>query len=88
MVNQAVTTGKPMLNKLGKTITSKLGGKPSTPGTPQHLQNYQSYQSHQGQQNQNQSYQPQSQTFNPHLQQPQQQALQGSTAHALVFCDY
>jgi hypothetical protein len=85
MMNQAVTTGKPMLNKLGKTITSKLGGKPSTPGTPQHLQSYQSYQSHQGQQNQNQSYQPQSQTFNPHLQQPQQpqqQALQGSTAHA------
>jgi hypothetical protein len=75
-----------MLNKLGKTITSKLGGKPSTPGTPQHLQNYQNYQSHQGQQHQPQIYQPQSQTFNPHLQQPQQQPQQqtpqGSSTHA------
>ncbi|KAF1940058.1 hypothetical protein EJ02DRAFT_456331 [Clathrospora elynae] len=69
-IEQAVTTGKPMLNKLGKTISSKLGNKPP-PGPPQHLQSYQNYQNHQGQQNQHQGYQQQpSQTFSP---QPQQQ---------------
>lgn len=70
-LEQAVTTGKPMLNKLGKTISSKLGNKPSA-GPPQHLQSYQSYQSHHGQQNQTQSYQqPQGQAFSPQSQ-PQQ----------------
>ena len=69
-LEQAVTTGKPMLNKLGKTISSKLGNKPSG-GPPQHLQSYQSYQTHFGQQGQNQPYQqPQGQAFSP---QPQQQ---------------
>ncbi|KAI4636962.1 hypothetical protein J4E93_010752 [Alternaria ventricosa] len=69
-LEQAVTTGKPMLNKLGKTISSKLGNKPSG-GPPQHLQSYQSYQTHFGQQSQNQPYQqPQGQAFSP---QPQQQ---------------
>lgn len=74
MMNQAVTTGKPMLNKLSKTISSKLGSKPSTVGAPQHLQSYQNYQQHYGQQAQAQTQtQPQSQTFNPHAQQTQQQ---------------
>ncbi|KAL1797976.1 hypothetical protein ACET3X_004582 [Alternaria dauci] len=72
---QAVTTGKPMLNKLGKTISSKLGNKPSA-GPPQHLQNYHNYQNHYGQQNQNQnqnqSYpQPQGQGFTPQSQSQQ-----------------
>jgi hypothetical protein len=70
-LEQAVTTGKPMLNKLGKTISSKLGNKPP-PGPPQHLQSYQSYQTHQGQQVQTQGYpQPQTQTFSSHTQQQQ-----------------
>jgi hypothetical protein len=75
MMNQAVTTSKPMLDKLSKTISSKLGNKPSTTGTPQHLQNYQNYQQHYNQQAQPQTQpQPQSHTFNPHAQQtPQQQ---------------
>ncbi|KAH7083716.1 hypothetical protein FB567DRAFT_529772 [Paraphoma chrysanthemicola] len=66
MMNQAVTTGKPMLNKLGKTISSKLGGKPPAGGPPQHLQSYQNYQDHNQppvfqQQSQNQNYSPQAQ---------------------------
>jgi hypothetical protein len=74
MMNQAVTTGKPMLNKLGKTISSKLAGKPVA-GPPQHLQSYQNYQQHhgqgQGQQTQPQGFQQQQgQTYSP---QPQQQ---------------
>ncbi|KAI4683933.1 uncharacterized protein J4E84_006773 [Alternaria hordeiaustralica] len=70
-LEQAVTTGKPMLNKLGKTISSKLGNKPSG-GPPQHLQSYQSYQTHFGQQGQNQPYQhPQGQAFSPQSQQQQ-----------------
>ncbi|KAG9191330.1 hypothetical protein G6011_09418 [Alternaria panax] len=59
-LDQAVTTGKPMLNKLGKTISSKLGNKPSG-GPPQHLQSYQNYQSHYGQQQQGQAFSPQPQ---------------------------
>ncbi|KAI4954033.1 hypothetical protein J4E91_001742 [Alternaria rosae] len=70
-LEQAVTTGKPMLNKLGKTISSKLGNKPSG-GPPQHLQSYQSYQTHFGQQSQTQSYQQsQGQAFSPQSQQQQ-----------------
>jgi hypothetical protein len=77
MVNQAVTTGKPMLNKLSKTISSKLAGKPAA-GPPQHLQSYQNYQQHHGQgQGQGQQSQPhglqqqyQGQSYSP---QPQQQ---------------
>lgn len=72
MMNQAVTTSKPMLNKLSKTISSKLGNKPSTPGTPQHLQSYQNYQQHYGQQTQPLG-QPQSHTYNPQAQQSQHQ---------------
>ncbi|KAH3913007.1 hypothetical protein HBH56_110580 [Parastagonospora nodorum] len=82
---QAVTTGKPMLDKLGKSISSKLGGKTAASGPPQHLQSYQNYQqAHgqgqnqgqgqgQGQYNQPQGYQQQqyqAQTYSP---QPQQQ---------------
>jgi hypothetical protein len=67
-LEQAVTTGKPMLNKLGKTISSKLGNKPPL-GPPQHQQ---SYQGHQSQQGQTQGYpQPQSQPFTPQAQQQQ-----------------
>ena len=70
-LEQAVTTGKPMLNKLGKTISSKLGNKPPG-GPPQHLQSYHNYQSHYGQQNQTQSYQqPQGQAFSPQSQSQQ-----------------
>jgi hypothetical protein len=85
-LEQAVTTGKPMLNKLGKTISSKLGNKPSG-GPPQHLQSYQSYQTHYGQQNQTQPYpQPQSQAFSPHSQsqqwaQPQHPPPQAPSAY-------
>ncbi|KAF2997153.1 hypothetical protein E8E13_005330 [Curvularia kusanoi] len=68
MMNQAVTTGKPMLNKLSKTISSKLGNKPATTGTPQHLQSYSNYQQHHGQQVQSPTP-PQSYTFNPQTQQ-------------------
>ncbi|CAI6341252.1 unnamed protein product [Periconia digitata] len=75
--NQAVTQGKPMLNKLGKSISSKLGNKPTSPTTPQHLQNYQTYQQsqqHNQQSNQQQyppqPYQAQGQYSNP---QPEQQ---------------
>lgn len=75
MMNQAVTTSKPMLNKLSKTISSKLGNKPSTAGTPQHLQSYQNYQQHYGQQTQSHA-QSQSHTFNPQVQQTQQQQQQ------------
>ncbi|KAF2632896.1 hypothetical protein BU25DRAFT_85423 [Macroventuria anomochaeta] len=71
MMNQAVTTSKPMLNKLSKTISSKLGNKPTTSGNPQHMQSYQNYQQHYGQQTQVHS-QPQSHTFNPQAQQTQQ----------------
>ncbi len=70
-LEQAVDTGKPMLNKLGKAISSKLGNKPSG-GPSQHLQSYQNYQSHYGQQNPTQSYQqPHGQAFSPQSQ-PQQ----------------
>lgn len=71
MMNQAVTTGKPMLNKLSKTISSKLGNKQSTSGTPQYSQNYQNYQQQYSQQAQVPSQQ-QSHTFNPQPQQAQQ----------------
>jgi hypothetical protein len=70
MMNQAVTTGKPMLNKLSKTISSKLGSKPSA-GPPQHLQSYQNYQDHQGQQSQQSQGYQQQQTYSPP---PQQQS--------------
>jgi hypothetical protein len=81
MMNQAVTTSKPMLNKLSKTISSKLGNKPSATGTPQHLQSYQNYQQHHDQHTRPQT-QPQSHTFNPHAQQtPQQQQPQISNAY-------
>ncbi|KAF2205695.1 hypothetical protein GQ43DRAFT_467959 [Delitschia confertaspora ATCC 74209] len=70
ILDQAVTTGKPFLNKLGKTISSKVGGKHSAQPTPQHLESYQQYQGHQQQQQQH----PQSPQYpaqaNP--QQPQQ----------------
>jgi hypothetical protein len=80
-MNQAVTTSKPMLNKLSKTISSKLGNKPSTTGTPQHMQSYQNYQQHYGQHTQPQT-QPQSHTFIPHAQPiPQQQQPQMSSAY-------
>ena len=72
MMNQAVTTSKPMLNKLSKTISSRLGNKPTTPETPQHLQSYQNYQQHYGQQTQAQG-QPQSQIYSPQVQQTHQQ---------------
>ncbi|KAF1834712.1 hypothetical protein BDW02DRAFT_325033 [Decorospora gaudefroyi] len=74
-LEQAVTTGKPMLNKLGKTISSKLGNKPAG-GPPQHLQSYQNYQNHQGQQPQSPVYQHQpgpSYSPQPQPQPPQQQ---------------
>ncbi|KAF2678549.1 hypothetical protein K458DRAFT_394826 [Lentithecium fluviatile CBS 122367] len=65
--NQAMTTGKPMLNKLGKTISSRLGSKPSGHGAPQHLESYQNYQQHQQQAHppsyQNQQYNPQQSPF-------------------------
>lgn len=80
MMNQAVTTSKPMLNKLSKTISSKLGTKPSAAGMPQHLQSYQNYPQHYGQQMQPPT-QAQSQTFNPHAQQSQQQS-QAPNAYA------
>jgi len=54
-MNQAVTTGKPMMKKLIKTMSSKLGSKPSTVGAPQHHQSYQNYQQHYGQQAQAQT---------------------------------
>ncbi|RMZ71361.1 BDH1-stereospecific (2R 3R)-23-butanediol dehydrogenase [Pyrenophora seminiperda CCB06] len=64
-LEQAVTTGKPMLNKLGNAISSKLGNKPS-PGSPRPPQNYHNYQNQYGQQNQAHTYQqPQGQTFSP-----------------------
>ncbi|KAF2652194.1 hypothetical protein K491DRAFT_719119 [Lophiostoma macrostomum CBS 122681] len=80
MLNQAVTTGKPMLNKLGKTLNSKLGSKSHAPTTPQHLQSYQNYQDHQQQHNQ-QHNQAQGQSFSPQPQwsQPAQQQQQQST---------
>ncbi|KAL5119943.1 hypothetical protein ACEQ8H_002041 [Pleosporales sp. CAS-2024a] len=62
-VMQAVSTSKPMLDKLGKTISSKLAGKQGLGGPPQHLQSYQNYQQHQGQAR----YAPP-----PHFQQPYQ----------------
>jgi hypothetical protein len=71
MMNQAVTTGKPMLNKLSKTISSKLGNKPA-PGPPQHLQSYQNYQTHQGQQNAPQGAQQQQQQWQQSQQPPPQ----------------
>lgn len=79
MFNQAVTTGKPMLNKLGKTISSKLGSKPHAPSTPQHLESYQNYQQHQQQQNplQAQSFSPQPQQ--QQWQQPNQQSQPQNT---------
>jgi len=65
-LEQAVTTGKPMLNKLGNAISSKLGNKPTPGPPPQHLQNYHSHQNQYGQQNQAQTYQqPQGQSFSP-----------------------
>ncbi|KZM26523.1 hypothetical protein ST47_g2308 [Ascochyta rabiei] len=72
MMNQAVTTGKPMLNKLSKTISSKLGSKQSTPATPQHLQSYQNYQQQYAQQAQTYGQQ-QSHVLNPQIQHAQQQ---------------
>ncbi|KAF2731146.1 hypothetical protein EJ04DRAFT_16593 [Polyplosphaeria fusca] len=86
MLDQAVTTGKPMLNKLGKTISSKLGGKQSAPGTPQHLESYQNYQQHHQQQNQQQNQyqsaqQPPQQPFSPQPQQQQQQWQQPQNAY-------
>lgn len=72
MMNQAVTTSKPMLNKLSKTISSKLGNKAPSTATPQHLQSYHNYQQHQGQQPQPPA-QPQSHTFNPQAHQTLQQ---------------
>ncbi|EUC40165.1 hypothetical protein COCMIDRAFT_109497 [Bipolaris oryzae ATCC 44560] len=66
MMSQAVSTGKPMVDKLGQTLSSKLGNKPA-PGPPQHLQSYQNYQSHQNPQGQGHGYQQQQ------WQQPQQQ---------------
>ena len=56
MVNQHLTNGKPMLNKLGKSMSSLLGN--SKP--PVHVvQSAQSYQSHHGQQQQQQQGQGQ-----------------------------
>ncbi|XP_014562220.1 hypothetical protein COCVIDRAFT_33103 [Bipolaris victoriae FI3] len=73
MMSQAVSTGKPMVDKLGQTLSSKLGNKPA-PGPPQHLQSYQNYQSHQNPPGQGHGYQqPQAQTYSP---QPQQQQWQ------------
>ncbi|KAF2126593.1 hypothetical protein P153DRAFT_433715 [Dothidotthia symphoricarpi CBS 119687] len=72
MMNQAVTTGKPMFDKLSKTITSKLGNKPST-GLAQHQQSYPNYQNQLAQPSQNPGYQQQGQAFSP---QPQQQPWQ------------
>ncbi|KAJ4356759.1 uncharacterized protein N0V89_004795 [Didymosphaeria variabile] len=78
--NQAVTQGKPMLDKLGKSISSKLGNKHSKPvynphATPQgSYQNYQQNQQHsqphvqQYQQAQPQSYPNQGQQFTPGAQ--------------------
>ncbi|KAF2112859.1 hypothetical protein BDV96DRAFT_601682 [Lophiotrema nucula] len=77
MLDQAVTTGKPMLNKLGKTISSKLGSKQPAPNTPQYLESYQNYQQHY------QHQQPQSQGFSPQPQQQQwQQPQQPQNAYA------
>ncbi|KAJ5029819.1 hypothetical protein J3E72DRAFT_428677 [Bipolaris maydis] len=72
MMSQAVSTGKPMVDRLGQTLSSKLGNKPA-PGPPQHLQSYQNYQSHQNPQGQGHGYQqPQVQTYTPPPQQQQQ----------------
>ncbi|KAF2825699.1 hypothetical protein CC86DRAFT_324284 [Ophiobolus disseminans] len=75
MMNQAVTTGKPMFNKLSKTISSKLGGKPAAGGPPQHLQSYQNYQEHTQPQGGYQQQAPpqQGQAYSP---QPQQRPWQ------------
>jgi hypothetical protein len=62
--DQAVKQGKPMFNKLGKTISSKLGNKPLT-STPQHLQSYDSFQQH----NQPPAYQAQTQHTGQQAQQ-------------------
>jgi hypothetical protein len=75
IMNQAVTTGKPIFSKLQKTINSKLGGKPMG-GAPSHLQNYQNYQQHQGQgQGQGQGQQSQLQGYQ-HQQHQQHQPPQ------------
>lgn len=78
MMNQAVTTGKPMLNKLSKTISSKLGNKQSAPGTPQNHQSYQNSQQHYGQQAHFQGQQ-QNHMFTPQVQQSQQSSQAPST---------
>lgn len=77
MYKQAVSTGKPMLNKLGKSISSKLGNKDKHQA-PQHLESYQSYQGYQQQQQLGQNpYQ--SSTYSPQPQQPPQQWGQQQT---------
>jgi hypothetical protein len=74
MVNQHLTNGKPMLNKLGKSISSRLGNMPFTSGPTQQTPSYQNYQNHYGQQNQAPAYQqPSSQVSSPRPQQQQQQ---------------
>ncbi|XPS70080.1 hypothetical protein M3J07_002315 [Ascochyta lentis] len=84
MMNQAVTTGKPMLNKLSKTISSKLGNKQPAPATPQHLQSYHNYQQQYGQQTQTHpqtqhtQQQPQAPSTYPPQQSPYQQPSYGS----------
>ncbi|ORY08591.1 hypothetical protein BCR34DRAFT_589879 [Clohesyomyces aquaticus] len=79
-LNQAVTTGKPFLDKLGKTIGSKVSGKQSTPATPQHLAGYQQYQQHQQQQGygqgQQSAYGQGQQTYGQGQQQTYGQALE------------
>lgn len=80
---QAVTTSKPMLDKLGKTISSKLGSKPA-PGPPQHLQSYQNYQQHNAPQGQSQGHQqtPNQAYSSPQPQQQQWQQPQQQTPPA------
>ncbi|KAJ4290475.1 hypothetical protein N0V90_010692 [Kalmusia sp. IMI 367209] len=73
--NQAVTQGKPMLDKLGKTISSKLGNKQPKQSTPQHLESYQNYHSYQQQQPHQQQGQPQVQQYQQ--TQPQNYQTQG-----------
>ncbi|USP73620.1 uncharacterized protein yc1106_00894 [Curvularia clavata] len=78
MMSQAVSAGKPMVDKLGQTLSSRLGNKPA-PGPPQHLQSYQNYESHQNAQGHGHGYQqPQNQTYSP---QPQQQQWQQHQQH-------
>ncbi|KAJ6278772.1 hypothetical protein J3E71DRAFT_203651 [Bipolaris maydis] len=77
MVNQHLTNGKPMLNKLGKSMSSLLGNSKPTVHV---VQSAQSYQSHHGQQGQGQG-QGQVAAATATSPQPQQQQQQWGQGH-------